>query len=143
MAAIAIILLRLATHPLLQSLTLEQVTTFVQLGSLLKRDIQQPQPVSQTGATAPDVLPPSVSQFLANAVGIPLECMDYCWDVLKDEVWESLEMPATTHDEDLFRLYGWKVGLSELPRDSISNKILSRKCSIIDALPPKFNLHKS
>jgi hypothetical protein len=109
------LLAMLQRHPNLQHLSLLDLATFIRLASLLKRDILQPQPLSQTHPdNPPDVLPRSVSQFLSSAVGIPLDDMEYCWDVLKEDVWCSPPIqPVSAHEERLFKEFGWRYGLSE------------------------------
>jgi hypothetical protein len=111
--ALGYTLRRLACHPTLFSLTLDQISTFIRLASVLKRDIQQPQPITHTNQSAPLVLPPSISQFLTDATGIPADSMGDCWDILKDEVWLSQVLPVSEHDEELFRVHRWKWGMSE------------------------------
>ena len=106
---------RFTHHPALNSTSIHQIATFIRLASHLKRDILQPQPISQTTDQLPAILPPSVSQFIRNAVGIPLDMVPLFWDAIKDNVWFSppAQGPASVEDEHLFRTFGWKLGLSE------------------------------
>jgi hypothetical protein len=102
-------------HQALRQLTVAQLFSFISYASLLKQDIQLPQP-STLGATpgAPRVLPLSISEFLADSTEIPLEYISDCWVVLKDVVWG---FPETRERErkllESFRLFGWKRGLSK------------------------------
>ncbi|KAF8234299.1 hypothetical protein L208DRAFT_1068871, partial [Tricholoma matsutake] len=53
------------------------------LAAQLKRDIQLPLPLDQSNPKcAPDVLPPSIEEFLSKATGVPLSCVDALWDIL-------------------------------------------------------------
>jgi hypothetical protein len=108
------ILLALQRHESLRAITIDQLITFLNHCSLLKRDILLPQPHSQSANQAPFVLPPSVSAFLSKSTGIPLECMHDCWTILRDIAWDFLA-PTQRYgsDMELFRLHGWKHGLSK------------------------------
>jgi hypothetical protein len=111
------ILHMLQEHPELCSLSLQQITTLVRLAARLRRDILLPQPLTQTDdSDPPDCLPESVAIFLSKAVGVPLDCMDLVWELLKDEIWDwppARGAFVSEEDEDLFRLYGWSLGLSK------------------------------
>ncbi|KAJ6462258.1 hypothetical protein C8R47DRAFT_1327226 [Mycena vitilis] len=102
----------LQAHPILQQLQLPQLLQFLRLAACLKNDILLCQPSYVSTECAPDVLPPSIAAFLSEATGIPLEHMDACWDVLKDDAWQfpSAEQ-VTAEDEDAFINYGWARGL--------------------------------
>jgi hypothetical protein len=107
----------LQRDPALASLSMNTLSTFIRLASLLKRDILLPQPPSQPSDSAPDVLPRSIATFLANAICVPISSIGPCWDALKDDVW-SLPPPqglVSQEDEEMFKMYGWKLGLSEYP----------------------------
>ena len=94
--------------------TLNQVSRFIRLASLLKRDIKLPQPLKQAHDDEPPRFPPSsVVAFLAGAIGIPETAVVNAWKVLKHEVWEY-GSPDEVHaeDEQLFREHGWQYGLS-------------------------------
>ncbi|KAJ7146027.1 hypothetical protein C8R44DRAFT_756393 [Mycena epipterygia] len=62
-----------------RSLSLAQTLCFTRLLSVLKRDILLVQPANVTTGTeeAPLVLPPSITEFVADAVGVPAHCAKY------------------------------------------------------------------
>ncbi|KAJ7599475.1 hypothetical protein C8J56DRAFT_1094357 [Mycena floridula] len=76
-------------------LPLSDITKFVRLAALLKRDILQPQPLPQSSPEKPPKhLPQSVTCFLADALGVSREVSERCWKVLEHDVWA-----AETHDK--------------------------------------------
>jgi CxC5 like cysteine cluster associated with KDZ transposases len=101
--------------PALRTLRFHEISTFVHLCCLLKKDIMLPQPVSQPIDHPPDVLPRSIATFLSAAVKISPDCVDPLWNILKGDVWSSppAEWLASPEDARLFKEYGWKIGLSE------------------------------
>jgi len=104
---------RLECHPVLRGLTLDGIVTFTRLAGHLKRDILQPQPINESDPDFPPAfLPDSVAKFLGTALGIPLDAMDECWDILSGYVWEIPSQPLNSEDYRLFKNYGWKHGLS-------------------------------
>ncbi|KDR71533.1 hypothetical protein GALMADRAFT_102508 [Galerina marginata CBS 339.88] len=140
------VLERLKAHPILRHLTLDGICTFARLGSNLKREILQPQPISESNpAIAPAILPEHVHTFLGKALGIPLEVMDDCWDILGDHVWEMPQMPLMVEDYRLFKVFGWPRGLTAIsiyPQDDCCSnaqcsnqtplkKELSRKKAVV------------
>jgi hypothetical protein len=103
----------LRMHPVLRYLTLDGLVTFTRLASHLKRDILQPQRISESNpAVAPAVLPQPIVNFLGAALGIPTAVMDDCWEILQDYVWETPIMALTSVDLQLFKRFGWPCGLS-------------------------------
>lgn len=78
----------LQTSVSLNHLSIGQVMSFITRASSVKLDIQLVQPAQSDHSVAPDVLPPSVAEFLSESVGIPLEHVQECWDLLKGVVWE-------------------------------------------------------
>jgi hypothetical protein len=94
-------------HPVLMELPLYQIFVFLWLCSLMKNDIQLTQPLAVCITSAPDILPPSVSDFLAESIGIPNECMTGCSRMSKDDAWsmpDSTEM--TEQNEQAFHSNG-------------------------------------
>ncbi|KAG1803069.1 uncharacterized protein BJ212DRAFT_1285468, partial [Suillus subaureus] len=80
--------------------------------SLLKDDVLQPQPQRIPVSHAPDVLPDSVTKFLATSLNMSSNAVDNLWYIVKDLVWELLmSAEASTEDEVVFRLHGHKIGL--------------------------------
>ena len=91
---------QLEQHPVLCRLSLSEINHFIQLAAQLSRDIQLPLPPKQSNTEcAPDVLPPSVKEFLSKATGVPLSCVDALWDILKDDVWNA--SPGLLLEDDL------------------------------------------
>ena len=72
----------------LTSLGLAQILRFIRLLPLLKNDIILAQPVYIPTTEAPLVLPPQITSFVADSIGIPEVAVDGCWNVLRDDVWE-------------------------------------------------------
>jgi hypothetical protein len=97
----------------LRYLTLNQTSTFVRLAARLKRDILQPQPIPETiPDTPPTVLPPSVAEFLSDALALPIQDINLCWDLLKEDVWEAPVLKDIKQEDlRLFKEYGRKRGL--------------------------------
>ncbi|THV06826.1 hypothetical protein K435DRAFT_644489 [Dendrothele bispora CBS 962.96] len=96
------------------SLSFGEISTFIRLASLLKRDILQPQPLPETDPDQPPaVLPPSIAAFLSDALHISPSNIFLCWEVLKEEVWATA-VPEETKQEDLeiFRSHGRKYGIT-------------------------------
>jgi hypothetical protein len=107
------VLEKLKVHPVLRYLTLDGIVTFTRLSSHLKRDILQPQPISESNPMiAPAVLPQPITKFLGLSLGISTDIIDDCWDVLQDYVWETPVVPLTYGDFQLFKCFGWPCGLS-------------------------------
>jgi hypothetical protein len=125
--ALADVLQAIREQPLLHDLHLEQLTTFIRLAAHLKCDILLPQPLAQTTDSAPDVLPEAVVIFLSLAIGIPLLAVEPLWDLLKNDVWDSppIRGLVSEEDEDLYRLYGWQLGLSKSPESSCTHPHLT------------------
>ncbi|KAF8161529.1 hypothetical protein B0H34DRAFT_781972 [Crassisporium funariophilum] len=120
------VLERLKAHHILRYLTLDGICPFACLASNLKREILQPQTICESNpAIAPAILPEHVHTFLGKALGIPLEVMDECWDILGDHVWEMPPMPLMVEDHRLFKVFGWPCGLTAVsiypPDDCCSN----------------------
>ena len=108
-----IVLEKLKAHAVLRYLTLDGLVTFTRLASHLKRDILQPQPISKSNpAVPPTVLPQPITIFLGTSLGIPIEVMDDCWEILREYVWEVPFTPLTTEGFQLFKSFGWPCGLS-------------------------------
>lgn len=104
---------RLKAHTLLEGLSLDILMTFTRLASHLKRDILQPQVISQSDpGYAPDKLPASVSNFLGDALGISNECIHQCWGLLNDYIWDMPTTPLSSDDYRLFKEHGWEYGIS-------------------------------
>lgn len=104
----------LAENEALKELTLSQVNTFIELAASLRRSIQLVQPAAEPSGEAPTILPPSIIDFLAESVQIPLGSVPVCWLALKDIVWQHplSEERASTY-EKLYVDFGWKRDISE------------------------------
>jgi hypothetical protein len=100
---------------LLDGFGLAKILSFISMASALKNDILLVQPPSVSLACAPGVLPPAISHFLAEALGLSAETTKLFWDTLKDEVWRYPEAGEDIVDlERAFRDHGWKRGLTSL-----------------------------
>ena len=78
----------------------------------------QPQPSTVSIYMVPEHLPPSVSQFLTNSLDIPSHCIQECWAVFKDVIWDHPTVDQVKQAEkDAFRLHGKQCGLSEYSPD--------------------------
>lgn len=98
----------------LQNLELHQIIMFLNLSAKLKNDILLAQPSRLPATQTPDVLPPIVAEFLGDALGFPPEDIDKCWDMLKDDVWRMPDSTQITpEEENMFRIHGWKRGISK------------------------------
>ncbi|KAG1724048.1 uncharacterized protein EDB91DRAFT_1087613 [Suillus paluster] len=98
---------QLATMPFLD------LTTFLRCTSLLKDDILQSQPHTVSVLIAPDVLPPSVNEFLAERFAFSKDTVDVLWDIIKDLIWMlPTAGEAANQEEEIFRWYGHKRGIN-------------------------------
>ncbi|KIK35919.1 hypothetical protein CY34DRAFT_95289 [Suillus luteus UH-Slu-Lm8-n1] len=87
---------------------------FLRCASLLKDDILQPQPHTISVLIAPEILPPSINEFLAERFVISEDAVDVLWDILKDLVWIlPTAGEAADEEEETFKLYGHKRGISK------------------------------
>ncbi|KAJ7216341.1 hypothetical protein GGX14DRAFT_391184 [Mycena pura] len=93
-------------------LTLAQALLFSRLLSLLKDDILLVQPLRVSTDEAPTILPPSVSEFMADAVGIALDSVASCWKKMKKDIWKLPIPTLSEEEEELFRKYGWRRGIT-------------------------------
>ncbi|KAJ7936037.1 hypothetical protein B0H13DRAFT_2304112 [Mycena leptocephala] len=93
-----------------RSLTLAQILCFTQLLSVLKRDILLVQPVNVTTGMEEVslVLPPSITEFVADAVGVPESSISGFWTRLREDISDLPEQTLREHEEGLFREHGWK-----------------------------------
>ena len=100
------VLQRLSDHHVLYSLTIDEVMTFTRLeASHLKFDILKPQPIreSQDCSILPKVLPISISIFLGRAIGIPLDSVQDCWEILGEYAWSLKEEPLFKTNYQVFK----------------------------------------
>lgn len=104
----------LAEYGALKQLTLSQINTFIDLAATLRQSIQLVQPAAEPSDEAPAILPPSIIDFLAEAVQIPRDSVSVCWLALKDIVWQHplSDERASTY-EKLFVEFGWKRDISK------------------------------
>ncbi|KAG1823236.1 hypothetical protein EV424DRAFT_1538567 [Suillus variegatus] len=112
-------------QPSLACITYVDLASFIRHASLLKNDILQPQPQHISVSHAPDVLPDSVTMFLATSLDMSSDTVDNLWYIVKDLVWE-LPMSAETSAEDevAFKIHGHKLGLGTVPTHRIMIVIL-------------------
>ncbi|KAF8426821.1 hypothetical protein L210DRAFT_987136 [Boletus edulis BED1] len=100
-------------HPAVASLPFSTLLTFLRCAHRLKDDILQPQPHSISVLCAPEVLPPSITHFLAAYLDISIDDIAILWSMVGDLVW-SLPTPeeADMLEEDAFRRYGHPHGIT-------------------------------
>jgi hypothetical protein len=66
----------LQKHSVLHSLKLDKLFQYSRLVCHLKRDILLPQPIEETSdSLPPDILPPTIAEFLSGALDIPAKNM--------------------------------------------------------------------
>ncbi|KAJ7936074.1 hypothetical protein B0H13DRAFT_1539248, partial [Mycena leptocephala] len=113
-----------------RSLTLAQTLCFTQLLSVLKRDILLVQPVNVTTGTeeASLVLPPSITEFVADAVGVPESSISGFWTRLREDIWDLPEQTLSEHEEGLFREHGWKHGITSVTLYPPSHHCTNSNC---------------
>ena len=83
----------------LQGLTIQQMLSFLTQASALKRDIAQPQPVDSPSAGTPEVLPPSVVEFLSESIGLSISISKVTYHL---EYLGSLAGPGHSGDRSIF-----------------------------------------
>jgi len=112
-------------QPSLACITYVDLASFIQHASLVNNDILQPQPQRISVSHAPNVLPDSVTMFLATSLDMSSDTVDNIWYIVKDLVWE-LPMSAETSAEDevAFKIHGHKLGLGTMPTHHIMIVIL-------------------
>ncbi|KAF7311125.1 hypothetical protein HMN09_00656700 [Mycena chlorophos] len=113
----------------LAGLSVPQLALFTRLLSGLKNDILLVQPARLSAEKAPAALPPSIVEFISRAVGIHQERVPVLWKELKSEVWAMEPAVLGESEEELFRKYGWKLGLTSLTLYPPSPFCLNSACS--------------
>ncbi|KAF8075908.1 hypothetical protein FPV67DRAFT_1649010 [Lyophyllum atratum] len=115
---------------IIRPLSITQLITFVRLASRLKNDIILCQPITISTISAPAILPPTVTDFLADSVGIPTKDVPHHWMQYRDEIW-IMGSSHETHEEDeqAFRVHGWKRGLGSLTLYPPSQCCTNANCS--------------
>jgi hypothetical protein len=100
----------LQKHSVLHSLKLDKLLQYSRLVCHLKRDILLPQPIEETSdSLPPDILPPTIAEFLSGALDIPAKNMQESWDILKYFIWDCETVALTAKDYEVF---GWIRGIS-------------------------------
>ena len=90
-----LIFARLSAHPILRGLTLDGVVTLTRLASHLKRDILQPQSISESNPNVPPaILPLPIAMFLSASIGIPINviAIHLCFSFVFSGLFDSLQM---------------------------------------------------
>ncbi|KIM75798.1 hypothetical protein PILCRDRAFT_798649 [Piloderma croceum F 1598] len=92
---------------------MEKGMTFVRLATHLKDEILMQQRPSYNLEEPPDRLPENVSEFLGNAMNIPDEYIEGCWNVFRQLVWhQDANGDSVGADVKFFRQYGLQNLLS-------------------------------
>jgi len=101
----------------LADVSIDQISTFVRIAALLKRNILLVQPIEQSNPDVPPkVLSDSIAQFLSAAIGVDIATGDILWECIREEVWSKEEVaPISDQDLALFRKHhdGWPLGISK------------------------------
>jgi len=101
-------------------LTVEELITFMRLGSHLRREILHAQRPAHPEEVAPesDLLPLNVTQFLAQSMDWTPFVVKGRWDILRDVIWTNgmdLEtrpvQPPDPQDLNSFEKYGYPLSL--------------------------------
>ena len=104
----------LQAHPVLCNINLNTVIQCARLIGHLKQDILLPQPLNQSNVDQPpEILPPSIAEFLAAVTDIATVYVQDMWDLLKEHLWNSPVLAFVDEDFELFKSFGWQRGLSE------------------------------
>jgi hypothetical protein len=107
--------LALSHHPELVDMSYVTLTRFLHCASMLKDDILLPQPHTVPVTSAPDILPPSITEFLSKSFDIPHGAVGVLWDTVKDVVWA---LPTESEEDEviqaLFQHHGQDRGIGEL-----------------------------
>ena len=108
---------QLQKHSVLHSLRLDKLLQYSCLVCHLKRDILLPQPIEDTSdSLPPEILPPTIAEFLSCALDIPGHCMQESWDILKYYIWDCKTVALTAKDYEAFKVFGWIKGISTSAR---------------------------
>ncbi|KAF8957605.1 hypothetical protein BDZ97DRAFT_1669810 [Flammula alnicola] len=134
------LLANLSRHAVLCHLTLDGIVTFTRFASHLKRDILQPQPINESNpATPPACLPEHILTFLGTALGIPLNAMDDCWNILKEHVWEMPLTPLMDEDYETFKYFGWPLGITATSIYPPNDCCLNNNCTYRNPLKKEYH----
>ncbi|KAG6375794.1 hypothetical protein JVT61DRAFT_2647 [Boletus reticuloceps] len=127
-------------HPVVASLPFSTLLTFLRCAHRLKDDILQPQPHSISVLCAPEVLPPSITCFLAAFLDISIDDIAILWSVVSDIVW-SLPTPeeADALEEDAFRRYGHPHGISSVLKKEEQHAVIA--FTLADGAHPAWSVH--
>ncbi|KAJ7033257.1 hypothetical protein C8F04DRAFT_1210932 [Mycena alexandri] len=111
-----------------EPLSLAQSLLFSRLLSVLKRDIVLPQPIDVPTNDAPDILPPTITTFIAAAVGISCEDVTYFWATMRFDIWALSPQTLNEEEEELFQEHGWELGITSLVMHPPSDFCTNPKC---------------
>ncbi|KAG2123019.1 hypothetical protein BD769DRAFT_1360062, partial [Suillus cothurnatus] len=74
-------------HELLGELSFQEILAFVFRASSLRRDIMLPQVCSVPDDVPPDLLPPSIHEFLSTSTRLSATMVDVCWSAFREVIW--------------------------------------------------------
>jgi hypothetical protein len=100
-----------ALNPL-QFLNASKILHFFTLTPLLKRDIMTVQPHFVSPEAAPLLLPQIFVDFLAESLELSQDNVCALWGAYRHDIWAINPTTQTTEIWDLFRIHGWKRGIS-------------------------------
>jgi hypothetical protein len=96
MATLATVQDVLSSQPGMLQVTIQQLTTFINLARSLKRDILLVQPAAQPEEEPPEYLSGSIQAFLADACDLSNEQVSTLWPLLKYDAWCRQSMRKRT-----------------------------------------------
>ncbi|KAJ6501927.1 hypothetical protein C8R45DRAFT_605210 [Mycena sanguinolenta] len=103
-------------------------STFTRLLSVLKDDILLCQPHNIPTNAPPPLLPPSIQLFASNALGVADDSISDLWETWKDNVWALCDARLSLTEQELFRVHGWKLGLTSVTLYPPSHHCTSPDC---------------
>ena len=106
----------LGQHPQLKIMEFKTLSQYIRLIPHLRNLINLPQPIGQSmdDCGPPEFLPPSIVEFFSRSFGLSQDNVQNAWEILKNVGWESELVALTQDDYDIFKLYGWDLGISKL-----------------------------
>ena len=89
---------------LVPNLSIMGLFTFIYIAKRLRDDILLPQPAGEPEHNAPEILPPSVTQLLANSCGIRIGDVDVLWMELWHVIWDKQDFPRHDLTETILKV---------------------------------------
>ncbi|KAG0700909.1 hypothetical protein DFH29DRAFT_806974 [Suillus ampliporus] len=127
----------LASHELLATLSFEDVLAFTSRASALKRDIMLLQLQTISDNVPPDILPPSICEFLQLSTGLTRDTVAACWHAFKEIIWgmPSRNELAAQHKR-AFCEHGQRLGLMSISLYPPHTHCTQSNCSTTQSQTP-------